>query len=49
MTNLGNKALRIYFNLLSAENDKVLGPAHHELGELVAQQLLDLICLLDGN
>ena len=24
-----------YLNLLPPENDKVLGPSHHELGELV--------------
>jgi len=39
----------ITLDLFPSENDEVLGPSHHELGELVAQQFLDLVRLLDCN
>ena len=41
--------MKSHLNLLPSENDKVLGPPHHEPGELVGQQLLYLVRLLDGD
>lgn len=32
-----------------AKNDKALRTLHEEAGELVAEDTLDLICLLDAN
>ena len=37
----------IAFNLLPPQDDKVLGAAHHEPHELVAEQLLHVVRLLD--
>ena len=37
----------ITLDLLPPENEEVLGPPHHEAGELVAEKPLDVVCLLD--
>ena len=37
----------IAFDLLPPQDDKVLGAAHHEPHELVAEQLLHVVRLLD--
>ena len=39
----------VTLDLLPPQDDKVLRPPHHETHELVAQQLLYVICLLDGD
>lgn len=38
-----------YLDRLPPKDDKILRPPHHEPHELVAEQLLNLVCLLDGN
>ena len=39
----------VAFDLLPAQDDKIFGSPHHEPHELVAQQLLDLVGLLDRD
>ena len=39
----------VAFDLLPAQDDKIFGSPHHESHELVAQQLLDLVGLLDRD
>ena len=41
------KADVVALNLLPPQDDKVLRTAHHEPHELVAEQLLHVVCLLD--
>lgn len=39
----------VAFDGLSAQDDEVFGSHHHEAGEFVTKDLLDLVGLLDGN
>ena len=39
----------VYLNFFPPQNNEVLGSPHHKAHEFVAEQLLDLIGLLDGD
>jgi hypothetical protein len=39
----------VSFNLFSSEDDEIFCSSHHESHKFVAQQLLDLVGLLDGD
>ena len=39
----------VALDLLPAQDDKIFGSPHHESHELVAEQLLDLVGLLDRD